>query len=112
MSEHEQWFKSLNENGKTIYFLGNEHKVSKMAWDFQQVKMDELQRINAKNQNTLSHLEHEYQKAVVQLNEVLGVINEAKDGCYGFSSEGGDTDNLVKDLEKIMRGDSVKHPTR
>lgn len=42
MSEHEQWFKSLNANGKTIYFLGDEHKVSKMAWDFQQAKIDRL----------------------------------------------------------------------
>lgn len=42
MSEHEQWFKSLNANGKTVYFLGNEHKVSKMAWDFQQVEIDRL----------------------------------------------------------------------
>ena len=42
MNEHEQWFKSLNSKGKTIYFLGNEHKVSKMAWDFQQVKIDAL----------------------------------------------------------------------
>ena len=43
MIEFEQWFKSLNANGKTVYFLGNEHKVSKMAWDFQQAKIDELQ---------------------------------------------------------------------
>lgn len=43
MVEFEQWFKSLNANGKTVYFLGNEHKVSKMAWDVQQAKIDELQ---------------------------------------------------------------------
>lgn len=42
MGEHEQWFKSLNANGITVYFLGNEHKVSKMAWDFQQAKIDAL----------------------------------------------------------------------
>ena len=42
MSEHEKWFESLNENGKTVYFLGNEHKVSKMAWDFQQAEIDHL----------------------------------------------------------------------
>ena len=42
MSEHEKWFESLNENGKTVYFLGNEHKVSKMAWDFQQAIIDDL----------------------------------------------------------------------
>ena len=46
MSEHEKWFKSLNENGKTVYFLGNEHKVSKMAWDFQQAEIDQLETMN------------------------------------------------------------------
>ena len=46
MSEHEKWFESLNENGKTVYFLGNEHKVSKMAWDFQQAEIDHLETMN------------------------------------------------------------------
>ena len=46
MSEHEKWFKSLNENGKTVYLLGNEHKVSKMAWDFQQAEIDHLETMN------------------------------------------------------------------
>ena len=46
MSKHEKWFKSLNENGKTVYFLGNEHKVSKMAWDFQQAEIDHLETMN------------------------------------------------------------------
>lgn len=46
MSKHEKWFKSLNENGKTVYFLGNEHKVSKMAWDFQQAEIDRLETMN------------------------------------------------------------------
>ena len=42
MSEHEKWFESLNENGKTVYFLGNEHKVSEMAWNHQQAIIDDL----------------------------------------------------------------------
>ena len=46
MSEHEKWFESLNENGKTVYFLGNEHTVSKMAWDFQQAEIDHLETMN------------------------------------------------------------------
>ena len=46
MSKHEKWFKSLNENGKTVYFLGNEHKVSKMAWDFQQAEIDHFETMN------------------------------------------------------------------
>ena len=44
MSGFEQWFRSLNANGKTVYFLGNEHKVSEMAWNHQQAKIDELQK--------------------------------------------------------------------
>ena len=40
---YEEWFKSLNENGRTTYFLGQEGKVSKEAWDYQQKKIDKLQ---------------------------------------------------------------------
>lgn len=40
---YDEWFKSLNENGRTNYFLGQEGKVSKEAWDFQQKKIDKLQ---------------------------------------------------------------------
>ena len=39
---YDEWFKSLNENGRTTYFLGQEGKVSKEAWDYQQKKIDEL----------------------------------------------------------------------
>lgn len=42
MSEFEKWFRSLNANGKTVYFLGNEHKVSEMAWNHQQAIIDDL----------------------------------------------------------------------
>ena len=41
MSDFEKWFRSLNANGKTVYFLGNEHKVSEMAWNHQQAIIDE-----------------------------------------------------------------------
>ena len=40
---YNEWFKSLNKNGRTTYFLGQEGKVSKEAWDFQQKKIDKLQ---------------------------------------------------------------------
>ena len=46
MSDFKKWFRSLNANGKTVYFLGNEHKVSKMAWDFQQAEIDHLETMN------------------------------------------------------------------
>lgn len=42
MSDFEKWFRSLNANGKTVYFLGNEHKVSEMAWNHQQAIIENL----------------------------------------------------------------------
>ena len=42
MSDFEKWFRSLNANGKTVCFLGNEHKVSEMAWNHQQAIIDDL----------------------------------------------------------------------
>jgi hypothetical protein len=43
MSDFEKWFRSLNANGKAVYFLGNEHKVSEMAWNHQQAKIEKLE---------------------------------------------------------------------
>ena len=38
----DEWFKSLNENGRATHFLGQEGKVSKEAWYYQQKKIDDL----------------------------------------------------------------------
>ena len=43
MSEFDVWFKSLNEGGRTTYFLGQERNISKEAWNHQQTKIDELE---------------------------------------------------------------------
>lgn len=40
---YDEWFESLNKNGRTTYFLGQEGRVSKEAWDYQQKKIDKLQ---------------------------------------------------------------------
>ena len=37
---YNEWFESLNKNGRKTYFLGQEGKVSKEAWDYQQKKID------------------------------------------------------------------------
>ena len=51
MSEFEKWFKSLNENGRVTYFLGQEGRISEEAWSHQQSKIDELQkRVDAAKQ--------------------------------------------------------------
>ena len=44
MSDFEKWFKSLNENGRVTYFLGQEGRISEEAWNHQQSKIDELQK--------------------------------------------------------------------
>ena len=51
MSDFEKWFKSLNENGRVTYFLGQEGRISEEAWNHQQSKIDELQKqVNAAKQ--------------------------------------------------------------
>ena len=40
---YDEWFKSLNRNGRETYFLGQEGAISKEAWNYQQDKIDELQ---------------------------------------------------------------------
>ena len=46
----------------------------------------------------------EKNKLQKRINEALVCVDQAKDGFYGFSCEGGDTDNLAKHLEKALRG--------
>ena len=183
MSDFEKRFRSLNANGKTVYFLGNEHKVSEMAWNHQQAIIDQLKaqlnnmkacyiekkkeledqqsKIDELNQhikrleskldslgadrqelvgqvndlqkqnawlgdvaerenNRANNLQQdktsttillgktiqEKNKLQKRINEALVCVDQAKDGFYGFSCEGGDTDNLAKHLEKALRGAS------
>ena len=40
---YDEWFKSLNQNGRETYFLGQDGTISKEAWNYQQDKIDELQ---------------------------------------------------------------------
>ena len=40
---YDEWFKSLNQNGRETYFLGQDGTISKEAWNYQQAKIDELQ---------------------------------------------------------------------
>ena len=42
MSDFEKWFKSLNENGRVTYFLGQEGRISEEAWNHQQAIIDNL----------------------------------------------------------------------
>ena len=77
MSDFEKWFRSLNANGKTVYFLGNEHKVSEMAWNHQQAQIDELQ------------------KKINNVNEVLSKAN-IKDDRFSLEFALNEIEELLK----------------
>lgn len=127
MSDFEKWFRSLNANGKTVYFLGNEHKVSEMAWNHQQAKIDDLEKqldmmkyINdeqSKNiQNAFKTIEieqgfkDELQKrideALFEMQQLSLMLSKDIDGYEDpaqiCQSEG--VDMGVKILEKALRG--------
>ncbi len=78
MSKHEKWFKSLNENGKTVYFLGNEHKVSKMAWDFQQAEIDHLETMNQRYIGKMQEQQDQVADLKAQLNSMEQCYIEIK----------------------------------
>ncbi len=45
------------------------------------------------------------------IDAALYDIAQAKDGFYGYSSDGGDVDNLTKNIEKSLRGEQWKQAT-
>lgn len=47
----------------------------------------------------------EKNKLQKRINEALVCVDQAKDGFYGYSSLGGDVDNLTKNIEKSLRGE-------
>ena len=90
MSEFEKWFRSLNANGKTVYFLGNEHKVSEMAWNHQQAIIDDLR-------SQLNNMETCYIEKKKQVDEALTEI--------GHYWKTGATD-CIESAEEALRGGS------
>ena len=70
MSDFEQWFRSLNTNEKTVYFLGNEHKVSEMAWNHKQAEVDELQLKNAELARIMLDKNRDIVKQAMQIDEL------------------------------------------
>ena len=79
MSEFDEWFKSLNEGGRTTYFLGQEWNISKEAWGFQQVKIDCMQvRLDGANERALSILNHKnamVDKMQAEIDEVQNKLD-------------------------------------
>lgn len=70
MSDFEKWFRSLNANGKTVYFLCNEHKVSEMAWNHQQAIIDEHTEVIKLQDADLRKYEKQIEGLKAQLNNM------------------------------------------
>ena len=83
MSEFEKWFRSLNANGKTVYFLGNEHKVSEMAWNHKQAEVDELQLKNAELARITLDKNRDIVKQAMQIDE----LQKQVDDCAALAKE-------------------------
>ena len=119
MSDFEKWFKSLNENGRVTYFLGQEGRISEEAWNHQQAIIDQLKaqlnnmeqcyiqlkQINNEQAEIIRGHFSARQEMKKCIDAALYDIAQAKDGFYGYSSDGGDVDNLTKNIEKSLRGE-------
>ena len=104
MSDFEKWFRSLNANGKTVYFLGNEHKVSEMAWNHQQATIDNLK-------TQLNNMEACYIQVKKEVGAVSQVLCELKESLKDFQEmdlyDKGyrvTTEYVIADLEQALRG--------
>ena len=95
MSDFEKWFRSLNANGKTVYFLGNEHKVSEMAWNHQQAIIDQLKA-------QLNNMKACYIEKKKQVDELQKRIDEAlEDLEYPVAP----WDETIGSVVKVLRGE-------
>lgn len=101
MSDFEKWFRSLNANGKTVYFLGNEHKVSEMAWNHQQAIIDNLKA-------QLNNMEACYIEKKKQVEGLQGQVGEALEEIQRALNccESTETACVLGELVKVLRGES------
>ena len=85
---YDEWFKSLNQNGRETYFLGQEGTISKESWNYQQAKIDELQARIAtteawieanKKAIALSEWHGYTTEEYVDADDLLGILKGNKD---------------------------------
>ena len=104
MSDFEKWFKSLNENGRVTYFLGQEGRISEEAWNHQQAIIDNLK-------TQLNNMEACYIEKKKQVEAVSQVLCELKESLKDFQEmdlyDKGHrvtTEYVIADLEQALRG--------
>ena len=114
MSEFEKWFKSLNENGRVTYFLGQEGRVSEEAWSHQQAKIDELEKQNQKLQKQFNFLldknirdESAHASLKLRVMRVSHLMDKAAENGTECVDIGSLYDALIKDgdLDQSLRGE-------
>ena len=92
---------------------------ARKAWQEQQAKIDELKtqlnnmeqcyiqlkQINNEQAEIIRGHFSARQEMKKCIDAALYDIAQAKDGFYGYSPDGGDVDNLTKNIEKSLRGE-------
>ena len=111
MSDFEKWFRNLNANGKTVYFLGNEHKVSEIAWNHQQAIINnlkaQLNNMEACYIEKKKEVEDQQKRIDEVLQEVKGLERFTGEDCIAdFDVLRGAVSHACKRLEKTLRGGS------
>lgn len=106
MSDFEKWFRSLNANEKTVYFLGNEHKVSEMAWNHKQAEVDELQLKNAELARIMLDKNRDIVKQAMQIDELQKRVDAGLEKIRQFGKEGCLFPEWLTWAEKALRGES------
>ena len=127
MSDFEKWFKSLNENGRVTYFLGQEGRISEEAWNHQQAIIDEHTEVIKLQDADLRKYEKQIESLKAQLNNmetcyiekkkeveaVSQVLCELKESLKDFQEmdlyDKGHrvtTEYVIADLEQALRGDN------
>ena len=99
MSDFEKWFRSLNANGKTVYFLGNEHKVSEMAWNHQQAIIDDLKA-------QLNNMEACYIEKKKEAEDQQGRVSRALNFINNWWHSDLDQKLFVEAVANALRGES------
>ncbi len=115
MSDFEKWFRSLNANGKTVYFLGNEHKVSEMAWNHQQAIIDDLKAQLNNMEACCIEKKKELEDQHKKVDEVLEYLDGESANRWGLWKEKADmldqgASNAFEEaywmVKKALRGDN------
>ena len=89
------------------------------GWNARQGEIDDLKAQLNNMEQCYIHLKHinNEQAEIIRghfsarqemkkcIDAALYDIAQAKDGFYGYSSDGGDVDNLTKNIEKSLRGE-------